>query len=334
MASITVITVFHNRAHRVRPSIESLLAQDCEDVRIVAIDDGSRDDTLAELRALSAPNLIVIAQPNRGFTATMAAACAAADTDFIAVHGAGDESLPGRLRAQRDFLLAHLDVVAVGCAIENVEEGGKGYAIRPAETIRKGPMGAGFGISHGEVMFRRSAYLAAGGYRPFFRVAQATDLFRRMSRIGDFGYVDRLLYRRFLFRDGVNASAAKFAEHELYSAIGHDAFVDALASGSSADVIDRHGVLAPYYMPRSKKIAGGLARAAVVYWLQGDNRIARHLARRSLAEKLTLRGAIVAAQLLLSTIGLRDAMQRLAVKTNRGRNEYALSRFYRPPAGK
>lgn len=334
MASITVITVFHNRASRVRPSIESLLSQDCDDVRIVAIDDGSRDDTLTELRALSAPDLTVIAQPNTGFTATMAAACAAADTDFIAVHGAGDESLPGRLRAQRDFLLAHPDVVAVGCAIENVEEGGKGYVVQPAAAIRKGPMVTGFGISHGEVMFRRSAYLAAGGYRPFFRVAQATDLFRRMSRIGDFGYVDRLLYRRFLFRDGVNASAGKFAEHELYSAVGHDAFVDALSSGVSADVIDRHGVLAPYYMPRSKKIAGGLARAAVVHWLQGDDRTAWLLARRSLAEKMTLRGTIVATQLLLSNMGLRGVMQRLAVKTNRGRNEYALSRFYRPPAGK
>ena len=38
---------------------------------------------------------------------------------------------------------------------------------------------------HGSAMFRREAYVAAGGYRKAFRFAQDLDLWIRMARLGE-----------------------------------------------------------------------------------------------------------------------------------------------------
>jgi hypothetical protein len=81
--------------------------------------------------------------------------------------------------------------------------------------VRHGPITGGFGVSHGEVMFRRDSYTRAGGYRATFPLGQASDLFRRMSRLSDFGYVNRVLYRRFLRLDVVSAKPDKVAQREV-----------------------------------------------------------------------------------------------------------------------
>ena len=191
---VTVVSAFHNREDAVDLSVGSLARQTCRTFRAVVIDDESRDGTWARLQSHASDRIEVRRQRNRGFTATMIALCEEADTEFVALHGAGDESLPERLHAQLAFLRAHPNVVAVGCAIENIDEvTGRHWEVRPKTGVRHGPITGGFGISHGEVMFRRDAYARAGGYRAAFPLGQASDLFRRMSRLGDFGYVDRVL---------------------------------------------------------------------------------------------------------------------------------------------
>lgn len=87
-------------------------------------------------------------------------------------------------------------------------------------------------------MFRRDTYTPADGYRAAFPLGQASDLFRRMSRLSDFGYVDRVLYRRFLRLDGVSAKPDKVAQREV------------LATSSSA----RHGQTNPTISRQTRTI--------------------------------------------------------------------------------
>ncbi|MGJ3628278.1 hypothetical protein AB5I41_17390 [Sphingomonas sp. MMS24-JH45] len=58
------------------------------------MNDGSRDDTLARLRSFAGERIDVRGQVNAGFAPTMIRLCAEADTEFVAVAGAGDEDLP------------------------------------------------------------------------------------------------------------------------------------------------------------------------------------------------------------------------------------------------
>ncbi|MEH3106948.1 MAG: glycosyltransferase family A protein [Sphingomonas fennica] len=326
---MTVISAWHNRADAVDLSVASLAAQDYPACRIILVDDESRDDTFAALNRWASDRIEVRRQKNRGFTQTMIDLCAGAESEYIAVHGAGDESLPQRLSAQVAFLRAHPNVVAVGCGIENVDiVSGRRWDVPPRHTIRPGPIAGDFAITHGEVMFRRDAYLRAGGYRTAFAVGQASDLFRRMSRLGDFGYVPDILYRRYLRLDGVNAKIAKVAERSVLAAISGAVHRRAVAAGATTgDDLDRYGQLLAYMAPHDKAVARSLAQASTLYWAAGDGAMARRLARRSLAEAWTLRGWLARAGTLVGVGPLRAPMETIARRLSRGEGEFARERL-------
>ncbi|WP_162527264.1 glycosyltransferase family 2 protein [Sphingomonas solaris] len=333
MNDVTVISAFHNRADAVDMSVGSLAAQDYPAFRAIVVDDESRDGTWDALQRWASPRIEVRRQKNRGFTATMIALCAEAETEFVALHGAGDESLPARLSAQVAFLRAHPQVVAVGCGIENVDiVSDRRWNVRPPEAIRRGPIVGAFGISHGEVMFRREAYLRAGGYRPAFTVGQASDLFRRMSRLGDFGYVEDVLSRRHLRLDGVSAKIDKVAERSVLAAISTAVHRRAIAANDAnmpvlRDDLDRFGLLLPYIAPPDRGVARSLAQASTLYWAAGDTTVARRLARRSLAEAWTLRGWLARVGTLAGVGPLRAPLTAFARKLSRGKGEFSWDRL-------
>lgn len=331
---VTVLSVFHNRESGVDLSLQSLRDQDCRSFRAVVVDDESSDATYERLKSFESDIMSVRRQRNTGFTQTMINLCNEAETEFIAVHGAGDESLPSRLTAQLAFLRANPSVVAVGCGIENVDEiSGKRWDVLPRERIKRGPITGDFGISHGEIMFRRSAYLAAGGYRAIFPVGQATDLFRRMSRLGDFGYVDRILYRRYLRLDGVSARIDKVAQREILAAISMAVHMrairaaDAPVRGRLQDDLDRYGLLLPYFAAPDRGIAINLAKAATKMWSAGDRALALRLARKSLAERWTRQGLLSYGAILMGTGPLAAPLLRLVTRMSGGRAELSLARL-------
>lgn len=329
----TVLSVWHNRAAKVDASIASLAMQNYRGFRAIVVDDASTDDTYALLERHRSDRILVRRQANAGFTRTMITLCAEVKTEFIAVHGAGDESLPHRLAAQRAFLQAHPGVVAVGCGIENVDElSGRRWEVLPDTTIRTGPIDGSFGISHGEVMFRRDAYLRAGGYRDVFAIGQASDLFRRMSRLGDFGYVPEMLYRRYLMRDGVNANADSVAKRSVLTAISTAVHRREVARGAASgqrlqDDLDRLGLLLPYLSEADANIARALASAALIYWNAGDRRTGLRLIRRSLAEKSSVFAIVVLTLISIGIGPLRTPMLQIAQRFSRGKKEFSLSRL-------
>lgn len=330
---ITVLSVWHNRAAKVDASIASLAAQEYRGFQAIVVDDGSADNTHALLERHCSGRILVRKQANTGFTRTMITLCAEVQTEFIAVHGAGDESLPSRLAAQRAFLLAHPQVVAVGCGIENVDElSGRRWQVLPDATIRAGPISGSFGISHGEVMFRRDAYLRAGGYRNVFAIGQASDLFRRMSRLGHFGYVPEVLYRRYLTRDGVNANTDSVAKRSILTAIStavheRETARGAVPSERLQDDLDHLGLLLPYFSEANPRVARALASAALIYWNAGDRRTAIGLIRRSLAEKSSIFALGVLTLATLGTGPMRTPMLKIARHFSRGKGEFALGRL-------
>jgi glycosyltransferase involved in cell wall biosynthesis len=200
---ISCITVFYNRAALISTSIGSLLSQTSQDFEIIVVDDGSTDDTLSRLSLFDDARLHVTGQSNSGFTAAMNAAVRRSRGQYIAVHGAGDISLPERLEKQAAFLDANPEVGAVGCARLT-----DGMVIGPrAGVIERGPMLKTMlhrnPFSHGEVMFRRSLFDKVGGYRQEFRFAQDRDLWLRMGRYCDYAVLPDLLYERTSFHGGV-----------------------------------------------------------------------------------------------------------------------------------
>jgi glycosyltransferase involved in cell wall biosynthesis len=219
MADVTVFSVYHNRERFVRTSVASVLAQTLPGIAIVLVDDGSTDATLRELEAFASdPRVRVVAGANQGLTAALRAAIEThAHGRFVAIHGSGDWSHPERLERQAALLEARPELSGCGCWIENVDETGEGAVwhtrsapVGFAELARRN------WFSHGEVMFRRDAYEACGGYRPAFRFAQDYDLWLRLVARGAMGFVPEVLYRRVKRSDGIAASVEKRVAQSFY----------------------------------------------------------------------------------------------------------------------
>ena len=202
---VSIVTVYYNRGDVVAESIGSLLSQTHRDIEIIAVDDGSTDETYDRLRAFDDRRLTVVRHQNQGFVGSIRAAVALARGEIVAVHGSGDISHPDRIARQLAVLAQRPEIGVVGCHVENRN------LLRNTSTVHRPTVGADAGrqlaetnfLMHGEVMFRKRVYDAVGGYRPFFRMAQDRDLWLRMAERTGFHIVPEVLYTRFVRLDGV-----------------------------------------------------------------------------------------------------------------------------------
>lgn len=104
---VSVVMPVYNAAATMRRSIESVLAQSHEDVELLAVDDGSRDDSvaIAECYAALDPRVVVIRQPrNGGVAAARNAGIEAATGTHVAFCDSDDWWHPRKVAIQ----LAHL----------------------------------------------------------------------------------------------------------------------------------------------------------------------------------------------------------------------------------
>lgn len=224
MPRISVITGYYNRKYVLHRTIDSIIGQQHADFELIVFDDASIDGTAAELRSIAGdqkdPRLkLRLHDTNIGFTQGMINAIDDSDSEYIAVQGSGDISLPGRLAKQAALLDQRQDVGVVGCWYNNVsEETGVRRSRTPVaddvnfEALRRNNI-----FSHGEVMFRRSAYNRVGGYRAAFRYCQDYDLWLRMIRVCRFASVREHLYDRYVRFDGVSYNPDSFALQARYS---------------------------------------------------------------------------------------------------------------------
>lgn len=211
---VSVICGYHNRLENLDNSIKSLLNQTYPNIEFIVFDDCSTDGTREALEVYKDPRLTLVKHKNNlGFTKGMIQAVALARGEYIAIHGAGDESLPERISKQVALLQAKPEVGIVGCLLED---------ITPTDKRVHTPIinGIAFGFTHGEVMFRRDVYYRTGGYNAIFKVGQFTPLKVELLKYSKSDFVDEVLYRRIHFKNGVTNNDQKKIQQEIYLTLG------------------------------------------------------------------------------------------------------------------
>ncbi|MES3001694.1 MAG: glycosyltransferase family A protein [Pseudomonadota bacterium] len=288
---VSVVMGVFNGGQRLRATLESVLGQQGCDFEFIVVDDGSTDasrDLLDRCRAKDS-RLRVIHQENAGLTQALVRGCADARGEFIARQDCGDVSLPGRLRRQVEILRGHPGAVMTAGAVRTVGPAreflfdvacdGKSLhdGLDPAASAPvAGPP------HHGATMFLRSAYEAAGGYRPFFTVAQDIDLWLRLRELGlclgdvQVGYEAQL--------DIASISAVRREEQLRYAAIAQ-ACARHRASGLQEDDL----LIEPRGRRPQPRTSPGLTRARFLYFVgrclaQRDPGTARRYYLRALRE--------------------------------------------------
>ena len=212
---ISVVVGVYNGGKDLRPSLDSVLGQRDVDIEVIVVDDGSTDETGAELRSMQDRDtrLRVLTQANAGLTSALIRGCGEARGEYIARHDIGDRSLPQRFRRQMALLEADPQAVMATCGYRFVgPESELLDEVMPRDTpgpwteiLRSGDEARLYGPHHGTVMFRRSAYEAAGGYRAEFYFAQDLDLWTRLAALGSLVYTREILYQVGFTHDSLSA---------------------------------------------------------------------------------------------------------------------------------
>lgn len=227
--SLTIISIFYNRAASVASSVSSLLAAAPSDATVVLVNDGSPDDTLKMLNSFkNDPRVVLVDQANSGFSPTLARLadhyCREGSAKYLAVFGAGDECAPEKFKIQLDYLEANPDVAAVGCGHVYVSAStGVTLATLSGEAEADWAfLTKDVPFTHGSIVYRTTAYLAAGGYDGRLKFCQDWDLYFRLVEHGRIVRHPAPLYKKILFEDGASASPRKRIEQMRYVALVRD----------------------------------------------------------------------------------------------------------------
>jgi len=201
---VSVVMSVYNGAETLVETLQSVLTQEDVDFELIVVDDGSTDDSgrIVDECAARDRRVVVVHQENAGLTRALIAGCRLARAELIARQDAGDRSRPGRLRLQRTLIESDPEIVLVTCHSQHIAPEGEPLYVAtalPGDEIRRSLLHDGVDsirglTAHGSAMFRREAYLCAGGYRAQFRFAQDLDLWIRLAKLGTIAVVPEVLF--------------------------------------------------------------------------------------------------------------------------------------------
>jgi glycosyltransferase involved in cell wall biosynthesis len=173
MPLVSVLVPVRDAAPWLELAFASLLGQTLADLEVVAIDDGSRDDSGERLDRIARrdPRLRVFHTPPRGLPAALNLALTHARAPLVARHDADDVSHRRRLEFQAAWLAQHAGVAVLGTRVRLFPRAGAGMRRWAAwhngllthdemarEVLIDSP------LLHGTAMIRRSWLERVGGW--------------------------------------------------------------------------------------------------------------------------------------------------------------------------
>ncbi len=221
---VAIVIPAYNSAQYLSQTVESVKAQTFTEWQVVIFDDGSTDETFAvacsladtdsRIHVVRGDNQGVAAARNRAFEHT------APEAEFVTFLDNDDVWDPDALTTLVAALDDHPEYVGVHALARCIDDAGRPVAGDDLEALSRDRVGfrAGrltalapaeptpFGalvhhnwvVTLGTALLRRAAVVEIGGFDPDTVPADDSDFVIRLSRLGDFGFIDRsiLQWRR------------------------------------------------------------------------------------------------------------------------------------------
>ncbi len=195
--TVSVLLPVRNAGELLLPALQSVSAQTFRDFEIVAVDDGSKDDSAAVLASYADPRLRVLRQTASGIVGALNAGLAMCRGTYVARMDADDLCHPERFAEQLAYFAAHPDVGVCATQVETFPpaHGMERYVAWMNELLDHDAIaGARFiesPVVHPSVMIRRallSEYVSRGWPEDY-------ELWLRLLSQGvRFGKVPRVLF--------------------------------------------------------------------------------------------------------------------------------------------
>ncbi|MCP4635728.1 MAG: glycosyltransferase [Methyloversatilis sp.] len=184
---VSIIMPCYNAAAHLARSVGSVQAQTFDDWELVAIDDGSGDDTAARLAAMAAddPRIRVFTQPNGGVSRARNRGLSEARGRCIAFLDADDDWHPDFLARMTGALRAEPDAVLAYCGWQNIGLScGRAQPFVPPDyetPDKREKLFAGCRWPIHATLTRREAVTAAGGFDTALKNAEDYAMWLRIA---------------------------------------------------------------------------------------------------------------------------------------------------------
>lgn len=204
---LSVLLPVYNASLYLEHALESLRVQSFERFEVIAINDGSTDDSEAILRKYAASDhrIRLISRPNTGIVGALNDGLALCTGEFVARMDADDVCFCERFAQQLEYLHRHTDCIALGSDVLYTDpEGSPLTRHRPVldhdSIVNQLLEGNGGAMIHPSVIFRRAALERVGGYRQCCQWIEDLDLYIRLSEFGELANLPdvQLQYRQHL----------------------------------------------------------------------------------------------------------------------------------------
>ena len=200
----SVIMGAYNCAHTIDAAVNSVISQSFEDWELVICDDGSKDETLAKIKAWSKRDTrirVICNSKNQGLAVTLDNCISASRSELLIRQDADDVSLPGRFATLVKTIDENPEVVVVGSWVTCFDGVNDLGVIRTSPFPLKKDLLNGTIFFHPSCIMRKPAVISVGGYgnEPWLRRSQDYYLWFRLYAAGMHGLnIQKSLY---LFRE-------------------------------------------------------------------------------------------------------------------------------------
>jgi glycosyltransferase involved in cell wall biosynthesis len=217
---ISVLLPVYNAERFVAETLDSLIRQTNKNFEVIAINDGSTDDSLKVLQeyAKRDTRIKVIDQENQGLVKTLNTATKQSAGEFLARIDADDVALDRRFEFQLKAMEEDSDRVLIAGGFDVMNEDGEVLYHDAVPTNYEDIVNAMYTrnpIAHGSVLIRRSAFEAAGGYSEDCGPTEDYELWTRLSKIGTIVALPQTIFRWRVNPNGITSTKSDVMEKHM-----------------------------------------------------------------------------------------------------------------------
>jgi glycosyltransferase involved in cell wall biosynthesis len=192
---VSVIVATNRSSPYLAEALRSVGDQTHPRIEVIIVDDGSPDAGFIPAAARLVPGARIIRQGAEGVSVARNRGAEESIGDFLVFLDDDDRWHPTRLERQVASLARVEDAVLGYCRMRSIDE--NGATIAPGDQVEIADAldvaRRTTGIIMPNVMIRRRAFEAAGGFSPALRLAEDLDLVLTLSRMGRFAFTDEIL---------------------------------------------------------------------------------------------------------------------------------------------
>lgn len=185
MPIVSVIIPAYNAEQYIAETLASVENQTLKDIEIIVIDDGSKDNTAATVKAF--PSVRYVRKTNGGVSAARNHGASLAHGEFLAFLDADDIWHPDKLRQQVQALSQHPECnlcrTHITTKSENLQQFHQAINSSSTEYDIESDLAASFlepYFTTSTVMVRRAAFDLVGGFDPKLRIAEDIDFYLKI----------------------------------------------------------------------------------------------------------------------------------------------------------